>query len=143
MPGVRGAQRRGEGPAADADQGSAGVGAAGRVVVAETPAGLAQVLCARRSFTQTSDAIRPWARVTERLRDQVAHAIAGSNRAVAEGGTGVRRVVADRAQGADCRGGPVVAGARNRPVGWGSMRPGSVRSAGCWTGSPGDGRIHG
>jgi transposase len=44
----------------------------------------AEVLCPRRSFTQTSDAIRPRARVTERLRDQVAHAIAGSNRAVAE-----------------------------------------------------------
>ena len=41
-------------------------------------------LCPRRSFTQTSDAVRPRARVTERLRDQVAHAIAGSNRAVAE-----------------------------------------------------------
>ena len=41
-------------------------------------------LCPQRSFTQTSDAVRPRARVTERLRDQVAHAIAGSNRAVAE-----------------------------------------------------------
>ena len=41
-------------------------------------------LCPRRSFTQTSDAVRPRARVTERLREQVAHAIAGSNRAVAE-----------------------------------------------------------
>ena len=43
-----------------------------------------EVLCPRRSFTQTSDAIRPRSRVTERLRDRVAHAIAGSNRAVAE-----------------------------------------------------------
>ena len=43
-----------------------------------------EVLCPRRSFTQTSDAIRPRARVTERLREQVAQAIAGSNRAVSE-----------------------------------------------------------
>ena len=41
-------------------------------------------LCPRRSFTQTSVAIRPRSRVTERLRDKVAQAIAGSNRAVAE-----------------------------------------------------------
>jgi transposase len=43
-----------------------------------------EVLCRRRSFTQISNAIRPRARVTERLRKRVAHAIAGSNRAVAE-----------------------------------------------------------
>jgi transposase len=43
-----------------------------------------EVLCPRRSFTQTSDAIRPRSRVTERLRDWVARAIAGSNRAVSE-----------------------------------------------------------
>ena len=47
-----------------------------------------EVLCRRRSFTQTSEAIRPRARVTERLRERVAHAprnqAAGSNRAVAE-----------------------------------------------------------
>ncbi len=43
-----------------------------------------EVLCPRRSFTQTSDAIRPRARVTKWLRDRVANAIAGSNRAVSE-----------------------------------------------------------
>jgi transposase len=43
-----------------------------------------EVLCPRRSFTQTSDAIRLRARITERLRDKMAQAIAGSNRAVAE-----------------------------------------------------------
>ncbi len=31
-----------------------------------------EVLCPRRSFTQTSEAIRPRGRVTERLREQVA-----------------------------------------------------------------------
>jgi transposase len=43
-----------------------------------------EALCPRRSFTQTASAIRPRGRVTERLRDQVANAIAGSNRAVAD-----------------------------------------------------------
>jgi transposase len=43
-----------------------------------------ETLCPRRSFTQEATAIRPRARVSERLRDHVAHAIAGSNRAVAE-----------------------------------------------------------
>jgi transposase len=40
--------------------------------------------CPRRSFTQTADAVRPRARVTERLRDKLATAIATSNRAVAD-----------------------------------------------------------
>ena len=44
----------------------------------------AEALCERGSFTQTSDAIRPRARVTQRLRDQVAAAIAVGNRAVSE-----------------------------------------------------------
>jgi len=44
----------------------------------------AEALCERRSFTQTSDAVRPRARVTQRLRDQLAVSIAGSNRAVSE-----------------------------------------------------------
>jgi transposase len=43
-----------------------------------------EVLCRQRSFTQEANAIRPRGRVTERLRDKVADAIAGSNRAVAE-----------------------------------------------------------
>src|SRR5215207_10438938 len=37
-----------------------------------------EALCRRRSFTQESRAIRPRARVTERLREQVARAIASS-----------------------------------------------------------------
>jgi transposase len=41
-------------------------------------------LCSRRRFTQASSAMRPRGRVTERLRDQVAHAIASGNRAVSE-----------------------------------------------------------
>ena len=44
----------------------------------------AEERCPRRSFTQQATAIRPRARVTERLRDRVAVAVAGSNRAVAE-----------------------------------------------------------
>jgi len=44
----------------------------------------AEPLCPRKTFTQASTAVRPRARVTERLRDQVAHAIAASNRAVSD-----------------------------------------------------------
>lgn len=40
--------------------------------------------CPQRSFTQLSDAIRPQARLTQRLKDALAQAIASSNRAVAE-----------------------------------------------------------
>jgi transposase len=40
--------------------------------------------CPRRSFTQTATAILPRARITERLRDKLATAIAASNRAVAD-----------------------------------------------------------
>jgi transposase len=43
-----------------------------------------ETLCPRRSFTQTCTAVRPRGRVTERLRDRVATAIAGSNRAVSD-----------------------------------------------------------
>jgi transposase len=44
----------------------------------------AETLCPRRTFTQTSAAIRPRARVTQRLRQQLATAIAAGNRAVSE-----------------------------------------------------------
>jgi transposase len=43
-----------------------------------------EALCPRRSFTQPSRAIRPRARLTERLRDKLARAIAAGNRAVSE-----------------------------------------------------------
>ena len=43
-----------------------------------------ETLCPRRSFTQTCTAVRPRGRVTERLRDRVATAIASSNRAVSD-----------------------------------------------------------
>jgi transposase len=43
-----------------------------------------EALCPRRSFTQVSAAIRPRARLTERLRDKLARAIAAGNRAVSE-----------------------------------------------------------
>ena len=43
-----------------------------------------EVLCLAKTFTQTSAAVRPRARVTERLRAQVATAIAAGNRAVSE-----------------------------------------------------------
>jgi transposase len=43
-----------------------------------------QALCPRKSFTQVSAAVRPRARVTERLRQRVARAIASGNRAVSE-----------------------------------------------------------
>jgi len=43
-----------------------------------------EALCPRRSFTQSSHAIRPRARLTQRLRDKLAHAIAAGNRAGSE-----------------------------------------------------------
>ena len=43
-----------------------------------------EALCPRRSFTQASRAIRPSARLTERLRDELARAIAAGNRAASE-----------------------------------------------------------
>ena len=43
-----------------------------------------EALCPRKTFTQVSAAVRPRARVTERLREQVATAIASSNRAVSD-----------------------------------------------------------
>jgi transposase len=43
-----------------------------------------EALCPRRSFTQVSAAVRPRARITERLRQQVGRAIASGNRAVSE-----------------------------------------------------------
>jgi len=43
-----------------------------------------EVVCPRRTFTQTTAAVRPRGRVTERLREQVATAIAASNRAVCD-----------------------------------------------------------
>ena len=43
-----------------------------------------EALCPRRTFTLTSTAVLPRARVTERLRDRVAMAIASSNRAVSD-----------------------------------------------------------
>jgi transposase len=44
----------------------------------------AEACCPRKSFTQVSAAVRPRARVTDRLRERVAHAIASGNRAVSE-----------------------------------------------------------
>ena len=41
-------------------------------------------LCPRRSFTQACEAVKPRARITERLRDKLASAIAGSNRPVSD-----------------------------------------------------------
>jgi transposase len=41
-------------------------------------------LCPQKTFTQVSAAVRPRGRVTERLRERVAQAIASGNRAVSE-----------------------------------------------------------
>ena len=56
-------------------------------------------LCPRRSFTQTSDAVRPRARSPNgsETRSRTRRQQPGGRR----GGPGVRRVVADRAQGTD------------------------------------------
>jgi transposase len=44
----------------------------------------AEPLCPRMTFTQTTAAVRPRARMTERLREQLATGIASSNRAVSD-----------------------------------------------------------
>ena len=98
--------------------------------------------CPRRSFTQTATAVRARGRLTERLRDKLASAIAGSNRSVADvaAGYGVSWPTAHKTW------------SRLRPTGypspsprrcWGSTRPGSDRFVGFLPGSPGDGRIRG
>ena len=71
----------------------------------------AEAWCRRKSFTQVSAAVRPRARVTERLRRR-----GGDGDRVGQPGRlrGRRRipgVLADRAQGAGCRGHEVAAGA--------------------------------
>jgi transposase len=70
-----------------------------------------EALCPRKSFTQVSAAVRRRARITERLRQRVAMAIASGNRAVCEVAGEYGGVVADRAQGAGGRGHKVAAGA--------------------------------
>jgi transposase len=101
-----------------------------------------EALCPRMTFTQTSTAVRPRARVTERLRHRVAMAIASSNRAVSDVARefGVSWPTAHKAL--------VAAAARWLPKpeptsGWGSMKPGSDRFAGSWTASRGSGPTHG
>ena len=99
-------------------------------------------LCPQKTFTQVSAAVRPRARVTERLRERVAQAIASGNRAVSEvaGEYAVSWPTAHKAlvrrRHGGCR-------SQNRRAGWGSMRPGSGRSAGSLTASPGSGPIRG
>ena len=72
-----------------------------------------------------SAAVRPRARVTERLRQRVARAIASGNRAVSEvaGEYGVSWPTAHKALVVAARSG---CRSRRRRAGWGSMRPGSV-----------------
>ena len=102
----------------------------------------AEALCSRRSFTQASRAIRPRARLTERLRDKLAHAIAAGNRAVSEVAAEfeVSWPTAHRAL--------VAAAAKWLPEPTPTSRLGidetrSARCAGCWTASRGNGRIRG
>ena len=100
-------------------------------------------LCPRRSFTQTCEAIRPRARITERLRDKLARR---SPPAIGRSPTWPPSTA--------CRGRPptkalVATAARwlpdtdADPRSWGSMRPGSGRCAGSWTVWCGSGRIRG
>ena len=99
-------------------------------------------LCPQRSFTQTADAVRPRARLTERLRNKVATAIATSNRAVADVAAeySVSWPTAHKAL--------IAAAARWLPAPaptavLGSTKPGSGRCGGSWTAPAGDGRIRG
>ena len=133
----------GEGSAADAAEGPAGVGSVGRAVVAQAPAGVSRRRCAQKTFTQVSAAVRPRARVTERLRQRVATAIASGQPgrlARSPASTGCpgrpRTRRSSRPRRSGCR-------SRSRRAGWGSMRPASGRCAGSWTGSSGSGPIHG
>jgi len=101
-----------------------------------------EVLCPRKTFTQVSAAVRPRARITERLRQQVARAIASGNRAVYEvaGEYDVSWPTAHKALVVAARSG---CRSRRRRAGWGSMRPDSDRFAGSWMGLPGSGPTRG
>ena len=81
---VRGVQRHGEGSAGDAAEGSAGVGADRGAVVAETPAGLWRGAVSTQDVHPGLGGGAAAGRVTERLRQRVAKAIASSNRAVSD-----------------------------------------------------------
>ena len=81
---VRHVQRRGEGAAVDAAEGLADFGQTVELWWRKRRLVCGEVLCPRKTFTQVSIAVRPRARVTERLRQRVAHAIASSNRAVSD-----------------------------------------------------------
>jgi transposase len=81
---VRGAELGGEGSAADAGEGSAGLRADRRAVVAQ-----ARLRCGERCVRDARlhrppRRVRPRGRVSERLRDKLATAIAGSNRSIAD-----------------------------------------------------------
>jgi len=77
-----------------------------------------EALCPRKTFTQVSAAVRPRARITERLRQRVARAIASGNRAVSEVAGEYHVSVVDRAQGAGGCGHEVVArAAADEPAG--------------------------
>ena len=76
-----------------------------------------EVLCPRKTFTQVSAAVRPRARITERLRQRAAIDRVGQPGRLRSRWR-VRRVVADRAQGAGGRGHEVVVGAAaDKPAG--------------------------
>jgi transposase len=70
-----------------------------------------EVLSPRRAFIQTSAAVKPRARTTERPRDKIASAIAGSNRPVSDVAAEYQVSWTTGASGVDQRGGEVVAGA--------------------------------
>ena len=94
----------------------------------------AEAWCLRKSFSQVSAAVQPRARVTERLRQRVAMAIASGNRAVSE------VAVEYDVSGPTAHKALVVAATRwlpepSPPPGWGSMRHDSGRFAGSWTGA--------
>ena len=61
----------GQGPAGEEDRGPARDRAADQLWWRKRRLVCVEALCPRRTFTQTSEAIRPRARVTERLRQQL------------------------------------------------------------------------
>ena len=93
MPGLRGVVGGGEGAAVGSGRDLSACGQQIELWWRKRRLWCRESLCPRRSFTQACEAVKPRGRITERLRDKLASAIAGSNRPVSD--------VAEVAAGAD------------------------------------------
>jgi transposase len=140
---VWGGQRRGEGSAMDRLKDLPVSGQTVELWWRKRRLVCGEALCPRRTFTLTSAAVLPRARVTERLRHRVARAIASSNRAVSDVAReyGVSWPTAHKRRSSPLR--PDGCPNPSRLLGWESMRPDSDLSVGSSTASPGGGPIRG